>query len=153
MESQSASPGSGSLLWPWARKRMRRPRATSGETSISCIRVYASSRDCRTEIHTVNRLTPRPTTARNSATRSVLRASQSSIRRIPPSRGVAPPYGRRGMSASASETSGRIFISYRRQDSAYPAGWLYDRLADRFGADQIFKDVDSIELGDDFVET
>jgi len=57
------------------------------------------------------------------------------------------------MSASASETSGRIFISYRRQDSAYPAGWLYDRLADRFGADQIFKDVDSIELGDDFVET
>jgi glycerophosphoryl diester phosphodiesterase len=57
------------------------------------------------------------------------------------------------MSASASESSGRIFISYRRQDSAYPAGWLYDRLADRFGADQIFKDVDSIELGDDFVET
>jgi glycerophosphoryl diester phosphodiesterase len=57
------------------------------------------------------------------------------------------------MSASASETSGRIFISYRRQDSAYPAGWLYDRLAERFGADQIFKDVDSIELGDDFVET
>ena len=57
------------------------------------------------------------------------------------------------MSASESETSGRIFISYRRQDSAYPAGWLYDRLADRFGADQVFKDVDSIELGDDFVET
>ena len=57
------------------------------------------------------------------------------------------------MSDTASEPSGRIFISYRRQDSAYPAGWLYDRLADRFGADQIFKDVDSIELGDDFVET
>ena len=57
------------------------------------------------------------------------------------------------MSDSAPETSGRIFISYRRQDSAYPAGWLYDRLADRFGADQVFKDVDSIELGDDFVET
>ena len=57
------------------------------------------------------------------------------------------------MSASASESSGRIFISYRRQDSAYPAGWLYDRLADRFGPDQVFKDVDSIELGDDFVET
>jgi glycerophosphoryl diester phosphodiesterase len=57
------------------------------------------------------------------------------------------------MSDSASEPSGRIFISYRRQDSAYPAGWLYDRLAERFGADQVFKDVDSIELGDDFVET
>ena len=57
------------------------------------------------------------------------------------------------MTDSASEATGRIFISYRRQDSAYPAGWLYDRLAERFGPDQIFKDVDSIELGDDFVET
>ena len=57
------------------------------------------------------------------------------------------------MSDSASEHGGRIFISYRRQDSAYPAGWLYDRLADRFGPEQIFKDVDSIELGDDFVTT
>ena len=57
------------------------------------------------------------------------------------------------MTDSASEAAGRIFISYRRQDSAYPAGWLYDRLAERFGPDQIFKDVDSIELGDDFVET
>ena len=57
------------------------------------------------------------------------------------------------MTDSASDAAGRIFISYRRQDSAYPAGWLYDRLAERFGPDQIFKDVDSIELGDDFVET
>jgi glycerophosphoryl diester phosphodiesterase len=57
------------------------------------------------------------------------------------------------MTDSASEATGRIFISYRRQDSAYPAGWLYDRLADRFGPDQVFKDVDSIDLGDDFVET
>ena len=47
--------------------------------------------------------------------------------------------------------SGRIFISYRREETAYPAGWLYDRLADRFGG-QVFKDVDSIQLGDDFVE-
>ena len=57
------------------------------------------------------------------------------------------------MTDSPSDAAGRIFISYRRQDSAYPAGWLYDRLAERFGPDQIFKDVDSIELGDDFVET
>jgi TIR domain len=46
----------------------------------------------------------------------------------------------------------RIFISYRRQDTAYAAGWLYDRLAERFGRAQVFKDVDAIELGDDFVE-
>ena len=57
------------------------------------------------------------------------------------------------MTDSASEATGRIFISYRRQDSAYPAGWLYDRLAEQYGPDQVFKDVDSIELGDDFVET
>jgi TIR domain len=48
--------------------------------------------------------------------------------------------------------SGRIFISYRREETAYPAGWLYERLADRFGGGQVFKDVDSIQLGDDFVE-
>ena len=47
---------------------------------------------------------------------------------------------------------GRIFISYRREETAYPAGWLYDRLADRYGGGQVFKDVDSIQLGDDFVE-
>ena len=45
-----------------------------------------------------------------------------------------------------------IFISYRREDSAYPAGWLFDRLSQHFGDRQIFKDVDSIDLGDDFVE-
>ena len=48
--------------------------------------------------------------------------------------------------------SGRIFVSYRREETAYPAAWLYDRLAERFGAGQVFKDVDSIQLGDDFVE-
>ena len=56
------------------------------------------------------------------------------------------------MSESPTDVHGRIFISYRREDAAYPAGWLFDRLAERFGNEQIFKDVDSIELGDDFVE-
>jgi TIR domain/Kelch motif len=53
---------------------------------------------------------------------------------------------------SAAPSLGRIFISYRREETAYPAGWLYDRLANRYGVSQIFKDVDSIELGDNFVE-
>ena len=43
-------------------------------------------------------------------------------------------------------------MSYRREDTAYPAGWLYDRLARHFGRSQVFKDIDSIVLGDDFVE-
>ena len=55
------------------------------------------------------------------------------------------------MPESAGPSPGRIFISYRREETAYPAGWLFDRLGDRFGG-QVFKDVDSIELGDDFVE-
>jgi hypothetical protein len=46
---------------------------------------------------------------------------------------------------------GGIFISYRREDAAYPAGWLYDRLVDHFGRDRVFKDIDSIAPGDDFV--
>jgi TIR domain len=48
--------------------------------------------------------------------------------------------------------AGRVFISYRQHDTAYPAGWLYDQLADHLGRDQVFKDIDSIQLGDDFVE-
>src|SRR6266508_1461271 len=56
------------------------------------------------------------------------------------------------MAGPTPAASGRIFISYRREETAYPAGWLFDRLADRFGGGQVFKDVDSIQLGDDFVE-
>jgi hypothetical protein len=53
---------------------------------------------------------------------------------------------------SASSGRGRIFISYRREETAYAAGWLFDRLAEEYGAGQIFKDVGSIEPGDDFGE-
>ena len=55
------------------------------------------------------------------------------------------------MNASTGN-AGRIFMSYRREETAYPAGWLFDRLASHFRRGQVFKDVDSIELGDDFVE-
>jgi TIR domain-containing protein len=56
------------------------------------------------------------------------------------------------MAISTPRTPGRIFISYRRDETDFPAGWLYERLAAHFGPDQVFKDVDSIELGDDFAE-
>lgn len=39
-----------------------------------------------------------------------------------------------------------------RDDAGYPAGWLFDQLAARLGADRVFKDVDSIEPGDNFAE-
>ena len=56
------------------------------------------------------------------------------------------------MDQPGAGSTGRIFISYRRDETAYPAGWLYDRLANQYGGEQVFKDVDSIELGDDFVQ-
>jgi len=45
-----------------------------------------------------------------------------------------------------------IFVSYRRTDAPGHAGRLYDRLVDRFGEANVFKDVDSTEPGADFVE-
>jgi formylglycine-generating enzyme required for sulfatase activity len=44
----------------------------------------------------------------------------------------------------------KVFISYRRDDSADVAGRIYDRLIARFGTGNVFKDVDSIPLGIDF---
>jgi tetratricopeptide (TPR) repeat protein len=55
-------------------------------------------------------------------------------------------------SALSESSSGRIFISYRRQETAWPAGRLYDVLVEHFPAEQVFKDVDNIEPGEDFVE-
>ena len=46
----------------------------------------------------------------------------------------------------------RVFISYRRDDSAAYAGRLYDRLTAHFGQGQVFMDIDQIEPGEDFVE-
>ena len=46
----------------------------------------------------------------------------------------------------------KVFINYRREDTAPYAGRLYDRLAAHFGEDQVFIDIDQIEPGEDFVE-
>jgi hypothetical protein len=47
---------------------------------------------------------------------------------------------------------GTIFVSYRRDDSPGTAGRLRDRLADAFGPDSLFMDVDNIPAGVDFVD-
>lgn len=49
-------------------------------------------------------------------------------------------------------TEGKVFISYRRDDSAYAAGRLYDRLSARFGEENIFMDVEGLDPGVDFFE-
>jgi hypothetical protein len=48
--------------------------------------------------------------------------------------------------------SSRIFISYRRDDSAGEAGRLADHLQRRFGADRVFLDIETIDPGTDFVQ-
>jgi hypothetical protein len=45
----------------------------------------------------------------------------------------------------------RVFISYRRSESKWAAGRLYDRLAELIGRDNLFFDVSNIEPGEDFV--
>jgi hypothetical protein len=49
-----------------------------------------------------------------------------------------------------SGTHGRIFISYRHDDTAFAAGRLSDRLEERFPDASVFMDVDTIEPGADF---
>lgn len=46
----------------------------------------------------------------------------------------------------------RIFISYRRDDSAGHSGRIHDRLVTHFGSHRVFRDVEDIGVGDDFVD-
>ncbi len=56
---------------------------------------------------------------------------------------------RRGKPDEA-EGEARVFVSYRREDSADVTGRICDRLAGRFGREAVFMDVDSIPLGADY---
>ena len=51
-----------------------------------------------------------------------------------------------------AETSSRIFISYRREDSSGHVLALLPSLRSHFGADRIFKDTDNIPPGADFLK-
>jgi hypothetical protein len=46
----------------------------------------------------------------------------------------------------------KVFISYRREDSAGHAGRLYDSLQSHFGADNVFMDLSDIDSGTNFVD-
>src|ERR1700759_4535780 len=46
--------------------------------------------------------------------------------------------------------AGNIFISYRRDESSGMAGRLHDRMAETFGKNKLFMDVDNIPVGRDF---
>lgn len=45
-----------------------------------------------------------------------------------------------------------IFISYRREDSAGQSGRIFDRLVQQYGKKYIYRDIESIPAGEDFVE-
>jgi len=44
----------------------------------------------------------------------------------------------------------KIAISYRRADTEVMTGRIRDRLADRYGEDAVFMDIDNIPFGKDF---
>src|SRR3954454_716999 len=46
----------------------------------------------------------------------------------------------------------RVFISYRREDSSGQAGRLYDALSKQLGSENVFMDVDTIDIGVEFKE-
>lgn len=48
--------------------------------------------------------------------------------------------------------SRRIFVCYRRHDSGIIVGRIYDRLVNELGKENVFKDVDTIPFGVDFVK-
>jgi hypothetical protein len=45
-----------------------------------------------------------------------------------------------------------LFLCYRREDTQDAAGRLHDRLADAFGFERVFMDIDIVPLGIDFVD-
>jgi len=76
----------------------------------------------------------------------------------------SPPSAREKPGAQQSHTAGAgaepeaagggaepgIFVSYRRDDQTLLAQMLHDRIAQRFGAERTFIDVDSIRPGEDW---
>ena len=69
----------------------------------------------------------------------------------PPLPGASSP-ARPPQPSSPAKPEGRIFISYRRRDSADVTGRIYDRLVSHFGEGNVFQDVEDIPLGMDFTE-
>jgi hypothetical protein len=47
---------------------------------------------------------------------------------------------------------GGVFISYRREESAFAARAIYDRIAQKVGRENVFLDVDNIDLGVDWFQ-
>jgi hypothetical protein len=57
-----------------------------------------------------------------------------------------------GLADAAAVSKSGIFISYRRADSQAVTGRIHEHLVEAFGADNVFKDVDTIPAGADFAD-
>jgi TIR domain len=123
----------GSFFMPDERQPAPNQNQTAGDSSTN----YQAGRD----LHVHNHPTP-------PAPQSVIqRPSDEQVRQFDPkTRDVIT-------AADKATRAGRIFISYRRSDSAGYAGRIYDSLRREFGAKSIFMDVDSIPAGDTFAKT
>jgi hypothetical protein len=56
-----------------------------------------------------------------------------------------------GATASPSPPAGKVFLSYRRAETADVTGRIWDRFTAQLGRDRVFRDVSSVPLGIDFV--
>jgi hypothetical protein len=63
---------------------------------------------------------------------------------------VTPDYTTQVGVVQAAQISAKVFLCYRRDDSAGYAGRVQDRLEREFGRDLLFMDVDAIPLGVNF---
>src|SRR5262245_54402199 len=63
---------------------------------------------------------------------------------------VTPDYATQVGVVQAAQMSAKVFLCYRRDDSAGYAGRVQDRLEREFGRDLLFMDVDAIPLGVNF---
>jgi hypothetical protein len=64
-----------------------------------------------------------------------------------------PRWRRIATTQQPRERALRVFLSYRREDASGHAGRLYDQLAARYGAEEVFMDIDAIPLGSEFRQT
>jgi hypothetical protein len=88
-------------------------------------------------------------TARSFA-RDVRTDALGALRWNPPSSAALVSMARSGGPVGASVAMSSVFVSYRRTDAPGHAGRIYDRLVERLGVENVFRDLESIEPGADF---
>ena len=66
--------------------------------------------------------------------------------------GALPNSGSESRSPRSRDRRPRIFISYRRSDSAAIVGHIYERLAARYKTESVFRDINKMPLGKNFYD-